>query len=123
LGFVMVAHSTGADFGDRAEQIAYAGRLIAALEGRAPLGLEHIYVPLVMAGVMVAPRVTVPGENPWHSLAQLEEARDGRIDLAGAAFGEVFDILNHLIESAQGALHALRILPGEGEAGGETRQR
>lgn len=123
LGFVMVEHSTGADFGDRDEQIAYTGRLIAALEGRAPLGLEHSYVPLVMAGVMVAPRVTVPGENPWHSLAQLEEARDGRIDLAGAAFGEVFDILNHLIESAQGALHALRILPGEGEAGGENRQR
>ena len=113
LGFSMVAHGAQADFGDRIEQIAYADRLIAALEGRLPLALEHIYVPLVMAGVMVAPHMIVPGENPWRSLAQIEEARDGRIDLAGAAFGEVFDILTYLIDKSRHTLHSLRILPDE----------
>jgi hypothetical protein len=117
LGFHMVAHGAQADFGDQGEQAAYTDKVVAALEGRAPLALEHVYVPLVMAGMMVAPHVTVPGENPWHSLAQLEEARDGRIDLAGAAFGEVFDILNYLIDKTKTALHTLRIPPDDGQPG------
>jgi hypothetical protein len=109
LGFWVVSSFTNADFGDQAERADYATRLIAALEGRAPLRLEHVYVPLVLAGVALHGRVLLPGEKPWQSLIQLAHARDGRIDLAGATFDEVFDLLNVLIDKARRLLTDLRI--------------
>jgi hypothetical protein len=109
LGFAMVTFDTGADFGDRLEQQDYAARLVAALEGRAPLSLEHIYVPLVMAGVLVHARVPVPGENQWVSLEQVKEARDGRISLTDSAFAEVFTILTTLIERTERLLTETRV--------------
>ncbi len=109
LGFYVVSSFTDADFGDQAERTDYATRLVAALEGRAPIRLEHIYVPLVLAGVALHGRVLLPGEKPWQSLIQLSHARDGRIDLAGATFDEVFDLLNLLIDKACRLLTDLRI--------------
>jgi hypothetical protein len=109
LGFFIIGRQAGADFGDRDEQLSYTARLVAALEGRVTLRLEHVYVPLVLTGVALHGRVPLPGEKPWHSLAQLRQARDGRIKLAGAEFVEVFDLLNRLIEEASGLLAALRV--------------
>ena len=109
LGFSIVSGQAGADFGDKNEQVSYTARLVAALEGRITLRLEHVYVPLVLAGVALHGRVSLPGEKPWHSLAQLRQARDGRIKLAGAEFAEVFDLLNRLIEQISGLLTDLRV--------------
>lgn len=112
LGFSMIPTSVKVDFGDETEQATYATRLVGALEGQVPLILEYIYVPLVMAGTLLAAQVTFPGENPWHSLERLKEAQQGRISLAGAdqaAFHEVFDILDQLVEKAQRTLWELRI--------------
>ncbi len=109
LGFYVVSSFTDADFGDQAERTKYATRLVAALEGRAPIRLEHIYVPLVLAGVALHGRVLLPGEKPWQSLIQLAHARDGRIDLVGATLGEVFELLNLLIDKARRLLTDLRI--------------
>ena len=64
LGFSMVGQDTHADFGDIDEQHTYAARLIAALEGRRPLSLEHVYVPLVMAGTMLTARMAQPQRKP-----------------------------------------------------------
>lgn len=109
LGFSMVGHDTAADFGPYDEQRAYVARLIAALEGRCPLSMEHVYVPLVMAGVMLTARMAQPGENPWVSLDALKEARDGRISLAGNGFREVFALLNTLIQRSERHLHEMHI--------------
>ncbi|MCL4237321.1 MAG: hypothetical protein KJ047_03645 [Anaerolineae bacterium] len=109
LGFHVAAGQTNADFGDKTEQSDYTARLIAALEGRATLRLEHVYVPLVLAGVALHGRVTLPGEKPWQSLVQVQQARDGRIKLAGAEFAEVFELLNTLIEQARQLLIDLRV--------------
>jgi len=109
LGLHMVRMETGADFGDADEQRDYAARLVAALEGREPLGLEHVYVPLVLAGVIVHARLIAPGEKLWRSLDQLREARNGRIKLAGSAFGEVFDLLNLLLERSEALLAQTKV--------------
>ena len=109
LGFIMVTHVTRVNFGDDQERADYASRLVAALEGRMPVALEHVYVPLALAGTLLLARMTSQGENPWESLDDLIEARDGRISLAGSAFREVFDILNQLIEKAERLLTELRI--------------
>lgn len=109
VGFAVVASLTNTDFGDRAEQEEYTARLVAALEGRAPIRLEHVYVPLVLAGVALHGRMILPGEKPWQSLIQLQHARDGRIDLAGASLDEVFDLLNILVDKALRLLTDLRI--------------
>ncbi len=109
LGFHQVAQITRADFGDERERADYAARLVAALEGRVPVALEHIYVPLVMMSLMLHGNVVLPGENLWNSLDDLKEARDGRISLAGAAFGEVFNLLDALIKRTEQLLRELRI--------------
>ena len=109
LGFSMVGQDTHADFGDLDEQRSYTAQMIAALEGRRPLSLEHVYVPLVMAGAMLTARMSQPSENPWTSLDTLKEARDGRISLAGEGFREVFAILNTLIQRTETQLRELHI--------------
>ncbi len=109
LGFSMLSHETKADLGDETEQAAYTSKIIDALEGRLTLGLEHVYVPLVIAGTLLSGRVIIAGENPWRLLNMLKEARDGRISLAGIELREVFDILNQMIAKAERALKELRI--------------
>lgn len=101
LGFSIVEHDAKEEFGDKQEQIEYATKAVAALRGQIPMGLEYVYVPLILAGTILAPRVTAINENPWHSIASLKEARDGRTSLAGGAFHEVFDILNTLIAKTE----------------------
>ncbi len=109
LSFSMVAQSTGTDFGDATEQAEYAARLSAALEGADQAALEHIYVPLAMAGVLLNARITLSNENPWTSLDALKEALEGRVSLVGSGFREVFDILTGLIEEAEQLLREMRI--------------
>lgn len=109
LGFKMVTHNTGVEFGDEDEQNGYAARVVGVVEGRLPASLEHIYVPLAMAGTMLVAQMTIGQENPWQSLAALQEARDGRTALAGGALREVFDILNQMIAKAEQHLHEMRI--------------
>jgi hypothetical protein len=101
LGFSMVDHDAKIDFGSEAERADHASKIVAALGGQIPMGLEHMYVPLILAGAILAPRLTVVSENPWHSLASLKEARDGRNSLAGTVFQEVFDILNNVIAKTE----------------------
>jgi hypothetical protein len=101
LGFSILAHDAKEDFGSEQEQIDYATKAVAALAGRIPIGLEYAYVPLILAGIILAPRLTTLNENPWHSLAALKEARDGRNNLAGDAYREVFDILNNMIAKTE----------------------
>jgi hypothetical protein len=101
LGFSMVSHDTGVSFGSLEECEDYAAHLIGVLEGRAPASLEHVYVPLVLAGTLLNARISLSDENPWRNLAALREARDGRVSLAGAGFHEVFDILNQLIQKGE----------------------
>ncbi|MBN1200766.1 MAG: hypothetical protein JXJ20_02810 [Anaerolineae bacterium] len=109
LGFSMVHHNAGIDFGDEHEQADHARKLTAALEGRMPVLMEYVYVPLVLAGVILNARMTMPDENPWRSLDAIQEARDGRISLAGIKFREVFDILDSLIADGERLLREMRI--------------
>jgi hypothetical protein len=109
LGFHMVTHATRTDFGDEQEQLGYMSKLTGALEGRMPASLEYLYVPLILAGVTLTARVTFIRENPWASMDELKEARDGRVRLAGPGLREAFDILDRLIEKAERNLWELRI--------------
>lgn len=111
LGFGMVARRVAVNFGSEAEQHEYVEKLLAGLAGHLPLGLEHVYVPLVMAGVALTAQVRAPDEDPWRSLELLEEARSGRVRLADASFNEVFDLLNELIRQVEGTLYERRLPP------------
>jgi hypothetical protein len=105
----MLTHDMKLDFGDKREQTSYANKVVAGLESRQTLSLEHVYVPLVMAGVLLAARVTMPGQNPWRSVTALKEARNARIKQADGGMREVFDILDMLIEKTERMLWEMRI--------------
>lgn len=111
LGFQMVARRVSVNFGSEAEQQDYAEKLLAGLAGHLPVGLEHVYVPLVMAGVVLTDQVCAPDEDPWESLELLDEARSGRMRLADAGFNEVFDLLDELVRQVEGTLYERRLPP------------
>jgi hypothetical protein len=109
LGCNMLTHDMKLDFGDKREQTSYANKVVAGLESRQTLSLEHVYVPLIMAGLLLAARVTMPGQNPWRSVTALKEARNARIKQADGGMREVFDILDMLIEKTERMLWEMRI--------------
>ncbi|MBN2304438.1 MAG: hypothetical protein JXQ72_08185 [Anaerolineae bacterium] len=109
VSFHIVHQDTGVDFGDAQEQADYASKLVAALEGKGQVSLEHIYVPLALAGVLLNAQRKLPGENPWHTLVALQAARDVRINEIGDEFSEVFGILNDLIAGAEKLLREMRV--------------
>ncbi len=110
LAFKLIAYEiTRADFGDVFEQTDYTTRLVSVLEGRAPASLEHVYVPLVLGGVLIQGRLFLPGEKPWRSLNQIRQARSGRVKLAGSGFKEVFTILDTLTERSERLLRERKI--------------
>jgi hypothetical protein len=109
LGLRLLARSAKVNLGDEEEQMNYSAGLVAALEGRAALGLEHVYVPLVLVGTLLNAQVVGAWENPWRSLSELEEARAGRGRLVGTALREVFDLLDRLIGQSERQLQEKRI--------------
>jgi hypothetical protein len=56
------------------EQLAQANRLVDALEGRLAMNLSLLYMPLMLAGLMLHASVKIPPENLWDSLEMAKQA-------------------------------------------------
>jgi hypothetical protein len=111
LGCRMLTQDMKLDFGGQQEQLGYANKVITALEGRQPISLDYVYVPFVMAGLLLTARVGLPGQNPWKAIASLKESRNERIKTAGETLHEVFEVVDELIQSTERNLRDMRIPP------------
>lgn len=56
------------------DHLAQANRLVDALEGRLPLNLSLVYMPLMLAGLMLHSSVRIPIENLWDTLEAAKQA-------------------------------------------------
>ena len=97
----MVERESRQDFGGSERHLSCADEIIAALEGQANLTLSHVYLPLVMAGVLLNTQIKQDNENSWQSLSAISEARLGRERVTGSEFAGLFHILDVMIHEAQ----------------------
>ncbi|MBN2470532.1 MAG: hypothetical protein JXN59_07400 [Anaerolineae bacterium] len=95
-------------YGTPEEHRQYAEEVVQAIHGRS-LDLGHIYLPLVMAGVLLNIRVNARGENLWTNLDLLQEAMRGRARLYAGRNNPVMVGLEKLVQDARDLLRRTRV--------------
>lgn len=100
LSFGLLRQRLKRDVWTLAEQRAVADLVADRVERGGALPAEFVYLPLLLGGLLVAGRVTMPGEKPAQSLALLAQARQKRsADLAENP--ELVALLDQLLQMAQ----------------------
>ncbi len=101
VGFNLLADVASEQFGSQDEMVAYANQLVTALSGKGnSLDVVQVYLPLVLAGLLVNTRVTLPREQTRETVSLLANARDKRAAQQNGDNKFVFDLLDDLIERA-----------------------
>lgn len=81
MSFGLVAEAVGRQFWPLHERQAVTNFIAANIESGQPIDAEFLYLPLLMAGVHIAPKIKMEGEDTRHSLALMKKAREARQDL------------------------------------------
>ena len=101
FGFAMIANVTNQEFGYPDELNAYAGVVVSALSTkREPLDFMHVYLPLVMAGLISNSRVTMPNEQVRDTANLIAVAQEKRASEANSDNKYVFDMADDLLKRA-----------------------
>jgi hypothetical protein len=101
LGFAMLSTVTREQFGSQEEMTAYANGLVASLSNKGdPLDLTHVYIPLVLAGLVANARVVMPQEQVRDTVNLLVKAREKRAAEKNSDNEFVFTMLDDLIDRA-----------------------
>src|SRR5262249_38655825 len=101
LGFTMLTTVTNENFGAPDEMAVYADQVVASLGGKGQeFDLLHVYLPLVLAGLLVNTRVVMPQEQPRDTLNLLATALEKRANEQNQDNKFMFDMANDLIERA-----------------------
>jgi hypothetical protein len=99
LGFSMLTTVSRQHFGDEAEMEAYIGRLAASLAtSNPPLDMGRVYVPLVLAGLLVNGRVVMPEEYPPETVGLVRRALDKRANERNDRTESVFSMASDLMQ-------------------------
>jgi hypothetical protein len=109
VGLNMVERTAKKKFGTQDEHFTYADEVVSALEGNYPIDLSHVYLPLILAGIMLHQRVKAPKENLWGGIGKLREAWAGRQRLADSHFEPVAEMLEDFLHEAENQLYRARI--------------
>jgi hypothetical protein len=94
VGFRLLEPHMHEELGSAGERRAYADNLLKWLTGKGGASLTYLYMPLVLAGTLVAHRV-VPewGGHAWAFHEKLYAAYDNRARTASADDGVILDLL------------------------------
>lgn len=98
-GLSMVEAATGEDFGEQHEHNEYADGLLDRLRN-GTIDRTHVYLPLVMAGLIANKRVTMPHEQPRETITLLLQAQEFRYKEIDPRSDAVMVILNNLVSQA-----------------------
>jgi hypothetical protein len=85
LGFHMLARSIKESVGSPAEHLNQANRLVEALEGKGAIDIQTVYMPLVLAGLMLHAQIKASDEDLWGTLDEVRVAWRTRSMAGGAA--------------------------------------
>lgn len=81
LSFGLVAQAVGRQLWPLHERQAVANFITANVESGQAIDPEFLYLPLLMAGTYISPKIKLEGEDVQHSLALMKKARQARRDL------------------------------------------
>ncbi len=109
LGFSIIQPKVREDLGTNSERRNYANRVLGWLAGHIESDLSFVYLPLVLAGVVVNQIVTNKNDNPWVTLDELREARRGRERLVSGEAQAIFHMLDDLLDAADDSLRRSRV--------------
>jgi len=111
MGFHVLQPKTKEKLGNSQERLNYANRVMTWFAGYGEPDLTYIYLPLVLAGLVVYRIVTLDvRENPWILVDQLREAMAGRKALSGSEETTVvFKILEDLLDEQARIISSQRI--------------
>ncbi|NDJ61551.1 MAG: hypothetical protein GYB67_10530 [Chloroflexi bacterium] len=102
VGFELVGPRIDIELGGKAEQISFANRLMQWLAGAADADTSFIYLPLVMAGVIINHVITGQDDAPWDILREVDSGFRGRLGASdGGSLTEIAALLEPLLARAQ----------------------
>ncbi|MBN1681788.1 MAG: hypothetical protein JW966_16025 [Anaerolineae bacterium] len=99
-GFMMVSTVTNEEFGTEEETAAFAEDIRTALNAQRPLDFSRAYFPLILGGLVVNTRVTMPREQVRETVFILSKALKKRYNEKNADNTFIFDMAEKLIERA-----------------------
>jgi hypothetical protein len=98
--FVRVKTVLNEDFGNEQEMAEYADTIVQAVTRKQPLDFARVYLPLVAAGVIANPQITMPRENVRDTIYMLSRALEERAAERNPDNDFIFKIVDNLIQRA-----------------------
>jgi hypothetical protein len=98
--FTMVKTVLGQDFGTEQQMRFHAEMLAQALVNQTPLDFTKVYFPLIAAGVIANPQISMPNEQVRETISMLAQTVQQRMPEKTPDNAFIFDILDNLIQRA-----------------------
>jgi hypothetical protein len=101
ISFGVVAKAVGQQVWPLVERQAVINHVAECLEAGQNLDIDFLYLPLLMAGVIIAGKLKLEGENNAESMALLKKAYEARVDLfTDAEMAQANKVFSHLLTRA-----------------------
>jgi len=102
ISFGLIAKAVGRQLWPLVERQAVNTHIADSIETGQNLASDFLYLPLLMAGIIVSKKLTMEGEDHQHTMALLQQAYEARADLfADAEMDQANQILTKLLKQAQ----------------------
>lgn len=99
-GFDLVLTATGEDLGSPQELEEYGDTVLEMLEAKQGMDFSHVYLPLLMGGILVHDRLPLPKEDPSDLLKSATAALELRRPECSEEDLPIYDITSRLLEGA-----------------------
>lgn len=99
LGLHMLEDATQQELGDAEEMRLYADQIVNALNKRAPLVYDLVYLPLVLAGMLVFDKVRQPNDDNKKLIEGTRDLAKQRTDERNEDNEAVFDMTRFMIQT------------------------
>lgn len=100
LAFELVERETGEDLGSAAETEGYSRALVHMIKNREGLNFSHVYMPLIMGGIIVNDKIPVSKQSPYDLLRSLSSAMESRAAASGDEEIPLIEMTEWLIDRA-----------------------
>jgi hypothetical protein len=95
--FTLIGAATGENLGSDDERARYCDALIGRLGEKGNLDLSHVYLPLVLGGILVCDRLLLANEHPADVFRGIQAAVESRAGACADDGGEICDMANRLL--------------------------
>lgn len=105
LSFKLIQKEIGKTLGDESDILGYAQNLLLWIGGYGSGSIQYLYLPLVMGGLYLLPKLLSHGENPWMTMDDnIECARLRREEYKAAQspdLTEIFNVFDKVVKSTK----------------------